>query len=125
MQLIKYNQFDTIYHEHFSYLSLISVKSILEKHGLKIFNVEELSTHGGSLRVYACHNSSERIVEESVENILNSEINFGLNNIYKYKEIQKKSGKNQIKINKFFKLSKNARKESSLLWSCCEGKYNT
>ncbi len=106
MQLIKANQFDTIYHEHFSYLSLISVKSILEKHGLKIYNVKELSTHGGSLRVYACHNSSERIIEGSVENILNSEINFGLNNISKYKEIQKKAEKIRSKLINFLNSQK-------------------
>jgi len=53
MQLIDKNQFDTIYHEHFSYLSLTVVSRIFERNGLKVFDVEELPTHGGSLRVYA------------------------------------------------------------------------
>jgi len=55
LRLIEGVQFDTIYHEHFSYLSLLTVEHILERHGLRVFDVEELSTHGGSLRVSACH----------------------------------------------------------------------
>ncbi|MFQ5874345.1 MAG: methyltransferase domain-containing protein [Dehalococcoidia bacterium] len=54
-RLIEQNQFDTIYHEHFSYFSLSTARRILEAHGLRIFDVEELPTHGGSLRIYACH----------------------------------------------------------------------
>jgi predicted TPR repeat methyltransferase len=53
MQLIQHAQFDTIYHEHFSYLSLIAVNTIFNKNGLQIFDVEEIPTHGGSLRIYA------------------------------------------------------------------------
>jgi len=55
MQLIEGNQLDTIYHEHFSYFSLLSAKAIFAAYGLTIFDVEELPTHGGSLRIYACH----------------------------------------------------------------------
>jgi len=55
LQLIRHNQFDTIYHEHFSYLSLTTALRIFELHGLSIFDVQELATHGGSLRVFACH----------------------------------------------------------------------
>ena len=54
LRLIERNEFDTIYHEHFSYFSLLTTIRILEAHGLKVFDVEELPTHGGSLRVYAC-----------------------------------------------------------------------
>jgi len=54
LRLIELNEFDTIYHEHFSYFSLLTTVRILEAHGMKAFDVEELSTHGGSLRVYAC-----------------------------------------------------------------------
>ena len=54
LRLIEHNEFDTIYHEHFSYFSLLTTVRILEAHGLRVFDVEELSTHGGSLRVYAC-----------------------------------------------------------------------
>jgi len=55
VRLVEGNQFDTIYHEHFSYFSLVAVERILEAHGLVLFDVEELPTHGGSLRIYACH----------------------------------------------------------------------
>jgi sulfur relay (sulfurtransferase) DsrF/TusC family protein len=60
LQLIKHNQFDTIYHEHFSYLSFKTVEQIFAKHGLKLFDVEELSTHGGSLRIYGQHDNLEK-----------------------------------------------------------------
>ena len=53
-RLIDENQFDTIYHEHFSYFSLVTIDRLARKHGLKLFDVEQLSTHGGSLRVYLC-----------------------------------------------------------------------
>lgn len=54
MRLVEFTQFDTVYHEHFSYLSLLAVTAIMEAAGLRVFDVEELATHGGSLRVYAC-----------------------------------------------------------------------
>jgi hypothetical protein len=55
MRLIEDNQWDTIYHEHFSYFSFLTVRRVFEAHGLRLFDVEELPTHGGSLRVYGCH----------------------------------------------------------------------
>lgn len=55
LELIEFNQFDTIYHEHFSYFSLMTVTRLFAVHGLRVFDVEQLSTHGGSLRIYACH----------------------------------------------------------------------
>jgi len=68
LRLIEETQFDTIYHEHYSYLSLVSVEEVFGAHGLRLFDVEELRTHGGSLRIYACHadapnEDSERLVE--------------------------------------------------------------
>lgn len=64
LQLIQNNQFDTIYHEHFSYFSLLSVERIFANHGLTIFDVEELPTHGGSLRIYARHVEAQQIAIE-------------------------------------------------------------
>ena len=55
MELLKYGQFDTVYHEHFSYLSLFTVSRIFKRAGLRIYHVEQISTHGGSLRMYGCH----------------------------------------------------------------------
>src|SRR5439155_14799333 len=54
-RLIEERQFDTIYHEHFSYFSLLTARRVFAAHGLAVFDVDELPTHGGSLRVYACH----------------------------------------------------------------------
>ena len=58
LQLIRRNEFDTIYHEHYSYFSLLTTVKILEAHGLRVFDVEELASHGGSLRVFACRAES-------------------------------------------------------------------
>jgi hypothetical protein len=59
MRLVEENQFDTIYHEHFSYFSFLSAQTIFAAHGLVLFDVEELPTHGGSLRIYARHAEDE------------------------------------------------------------------
>lgn len=64
MRLMAENQFDTIYHEHFSYFSLLTVQRIFEHHGLSIYDVEELPTHGGSLRIFACHHEQLRPASE-------------------------------------------------------------
>ena len=66
LNMIRYRQFDTIYHEHFSYLSAFTVSQVLEAHGMRVFDVEALPTHGGSLRVHACkvgagHERTERV----------------------------------------------------------------
>ncbi|MEX0583901.1 MAG: methyltransferase C-terminal domain-containing protein, partial [Sneathiella sp.] len=80
LNLIEKVQFDTIYHEHYSYLSLLTVEKILTAHGLKVFDVEELSTHGGSLRVYACHqNSSEHPEATRLDALRKKEETAGLN----------------------------------------------
>jgi SAM-dependent methyltransferase len=68
LRLIQETQFDTIYHEHYSYLSLLAVEQVFGAHGLRLFDVEELRSHGGSLRIYACHadgphETTERIAE--------------------------------------------------------------
>lgn len=79
LRLIERNEFDTIYHEHFSYFSMLTSVRILEAHGLKIFDVEELSTHGGSLRIYACSaEDCERPVSDSVGLVLKEEEEKGL-----------------------------------------------
>jgi hypothetical protein len=93
LRLLENNQFDTVYHEHFSYLSLISVINIFTKFGLRIFNVEELSTHGGSLRIYGCHMDSLIINEPSVDILLKKEIAFGMKNLKLYKNFQTKADK--------------------------------
>ncbi len=79
LKLIEWNEFDTIYHEHFSYFSLLTTNRILEAHGLKLFDVEELPTHGGSLRVYACHaEDATHTRRSSVARVLEDETKAGL-----------------------------------------------
>jgi SAM-dependent methyltransferase len=79
LRLIERNEFDTIYHEHFSYFSLLTTVRILEAHGLKAFDVEELATHGGSLRVYACRAENRTLkVEPAVSKLIAEEENSGL-----------------------------------------------
>jgi SAM-dependent methyltransferase len=84
LRLIESNQFDTIYHEHFSYLSLLAVARIFEHHGLRVFDVEELPTHGGSLRVLACQAGADRPTQTSVAALLDSERRFGLLDLETY-----------------------------------------
>jgi len=73
LNLIQYVQFDTIYHEHFTYLSLLTVAGIFARHGLRIFDVEEVETHGGSLRVFACHKKASHPTTENVERVVSIE----------------------------------------------------
>jgi hypothetical protein len=90
-KLVEMNQFDTIYHEHFSYLSLTSVKQIFEKYELEIFDVQEIKTHGGSLRIFAKHKEDKsKKIENSVFEILQKEQFLGIENIEYYKGFQKK-----------------------------------
>ena len=93
MCLIEFNQFDTIYHEHFSYLSLYSVSQIFKVAGLRIWNVEELPTHGGSLRIYGCHEANIRENLPAVQAILEKEKEHGLQNLSVYEEFQEKADK--------------------------------
>jgi len=79
LRLIEWNEFDTIYHEHFSYFSLLTTVRILEAHGMKVFDVEELSTHGGSLRVYASRvENTTHQVQPSVARLIEVEKKAGL-----------------------------------------------
>jgi 2-polyprenyl-3-methyl-5-hydroxy-6-metoxy-1,4-benzoquinol methylase len=92
MQLIDNNQFDTIYHEHFSYLSFYTVKQIFASQGLELFDVEELPTHGGSLRIYGKHaEDTTRTVSENVHFLLEKEIKKGINTLSYYEGFQKKA----------------------------------
>jgi SAM-dependent methyltransferase len=76
VNLIKNNQFDTIYHEHFSYLSVTSLLPIFESHGLKVVQVEKLITHGGSIRIYVAKSASSWEVDTSVVNLLTEESDY-------------------------------------------------
>jgi len=93
MRLIEQTQFDTVYHEHFSYLSLYTVSRIFTAAGLRIWNVEELPTHGGSLRVYGCHADDPRDTQQSVDALLQEEATRGLQQLQTYLEFQPRADK--------------------------------
>ena len=78
LNLLREVQFDTIYHEHYTYLSLLAVKTIAERHGLRIFDVEKQPTHGGSLRVFACRQEAAHAGTERVAALLDEEVAAGL-----------------------------------------------
>lgn len=91
IKLIEENQFDTIYHEHYSYLSFTTVIEIFRRHGLALFDVEELATHGGSLRVYACHaGSNSREISLKALALAEREAAWGITNIERYLAFGKK-----------------------------------
>jgi len=96
LRLIAGNQFDTIYHEHFSYLSLIAINRIFTANGLTVFDVEELPTHGGSLRVFAQRSDTGQVpVSVQVGALLRREAEAGLGSLEYYAEFQAKA--NQVK----------------------------
>ncbi len=93
MRLIEKNQFDTVYHEHFSYCSLTAVNRIFTQAGLRVFDIEELSTHGGSLRIYGCHETDEKAIKPAVFDMLEREKIFGLQDLAVYREFQQRADK--------------------------------
>jgi len=102
LRLIQRNEFDTIYHEHFSYFSMIAAKRILEAHELKVFGVEELATHGGSLRVYACRAENQtRKIEASVERIVKTEKAAGLDSPAGYTGFAKQARDTKLALIEF------------------------
>ena len=87
LRLIERNQFDTIYHEHFSYLSLFTTSKIFAAHGMRIFDVQELPTHGGSIRIFACQENNQKLPDsKSVKQLLEKEEEAGLDKIEIYTE---------------------------------------
>jgi cyclopropane fatty-acyl-phospholipid synthase-like methyltransferase len=89
-KLMAENEFDTIYHEHFSYFSFLTASRVLAAHGLRAFDVEELPTHGGSLRVWACHEASEREEAEACRTLLARERAEGVDRIETYRSFERR-----------------------------------
>ncbi len=102
LQLIRNNQFDTIYHEHYSYLSLSTVRKIFTHHGLKLFNVIELPVHGGSIRIYACHEENHKIkTKKSIDLMIGKELKYGLFRMDTYSNFQKRANKVKTELLQF------------------------
>jgi hypothetical protein len=102
MRLMEENQFDTIYHEHFSYLSLLTVEKLFASHGLTIFDVEELSTHGGSLRIYARQaEDTSKPISQQVKELRAREEAAGFSNIKHYFSFGEKVKETKFKLLEF------------------------
>ena len=108
--LIEYNQFDTIYHEHFSYFSLLTIRYMAHRHHLKVIDVDELPTHGGSLRVYLAHNTSKRKAGPRVSALLKREQAFGINDISTYEQFAEKTRRTKRDLLSFLIAAKNSDK---------------
>ena len=113
MQMIKHAQFDTIYHEHFSYLSLTAVNQIFNKNGLQVFDIQEMPTHGGSLRVFAQRkDNGQHRVSEAVTSLLSLEETMGIKSVAYYKDFQQRADSIKNDLNTFLiKAKKENKKE--------------
>ena len=101
VNLINNNLWDTVYHEHYSYLSLTSVEIFLRRNGIKVYDVEQIDTHGGSLRVFATHANNNIKVEKRVKNLLSFEKNIGIKQLNYYKNLQKSARQKKYEVLKF------------------------
>ncbi len=122
MQLVDNNQFDTIYHEHFSYLSLHTVKQVFESQQLVLFDVEELPTHGGSLRIYARHAEDKtKAVSERVMALLHKEVEKGMLGMAYYENFQRKAQKVKLDLVSFLVKAKQEGKTVAAYGAAAKG----
>jgi 2-polyprenyl-3-methyl-5-hydroxy-6-metoxy-1,4-benzoquinol methylase len=111
LRLIEGNQFDTIYHEHFSYLSLLTAERVFARHGLRLFDVEELSTHGGSIRIFACHQEHSRPSTGRVDALKEVEAEAGLYDLDTYRAFDARVKQTKLKLLTFLVEAKRAKKK--------------
>jgi hypothetical protein len=124
LKLIELNEFDTIYHEHFSYFSLLTTVGIMEAHGLRVFDVEELKSHGGSLRVYACRRESTgHALQPAVGKVLADENRAGLESVSGYESFAEHVRETKLSLVEF--LLDAARKGKSVAGYGAPGKSAT
>jgi SAM-dependent methyltransferase len=121
MQLIQNTQFDTIYHEHFSYLSLYTAERIFKTSGLCIYDVEELPTHGGSLRIFGCHAEDFRPSSRAVGALLAKEAQRGLQSLPTYRYFQTRVDKVKNDFLLFLLAKKNAGKKVAAYGAAAKG----
>lgn len=110
VDFLQKNLFDTIYHEHVSYLSICPLRSLFKRFNMEIFNVEKTDSHGGSIRVYVKKAESNRKKNSSVQEFTRNEERLGLRKLSTYKKFAKKIDKNKIELNKILKKLKSDRK---------------
>jgi SAM-dependent methyltransferase len=124
MRLIQENQFDTIYHEHFSYLSFFTVEQMFAHHGITLFDVEELSSHGGSLRIFGRHTENKTLdVSQRVADLRNKEIEYGINDLKLYQDFEAKVKETKRKLLEF--LIEKKREGKQIIGYGAPGKGNT
>jgi SAM-dependent methyltransferase len=124
MRLIEENQFDTIYHEHFSYFSFLTAEKIFAAHGLALFDVEEIPTHGGSLRIYGCHtDGSPRPIGPRVHELRKREEQLGFGSIERYSTFTEQVKETKRKLLEFLIRAK--REGKSIAGYGAPGKGNT
>ena len=124
MRLMAENQFDTIYHEHFCYFSWIAAEKIFAAHRLRLFDVEELTTHGGSLRIYACHEDDDsKSLSECAAELKNRELQAGLQRLETYASFAEQVKQTKRRILQFLIEAKKAGK--SIVGYGAPGKGNT
>jgi hypothetical protein len=122
LRLIENNQFDTIYHEHFSYLSLLAVERIFAHHGLTLFDVEELPTHGGSLRIFGCHTENAALaVTDRVKKMKEKETVFGLTKMATYTAFGDKVKATKCKLLNFLNDVRSAGKTVAAYGAAAKG----
>jgi len=110
LKLMEHNQFDTIYHEHFSYFSFLAAERALEQHGLSVFDVEEIATHGGSLRLYVCHGDACRPVSDGVAALRAKETAAGLARTSTYRDFASRVRETKRRLLRFLIEAKEAGK---------------
>ena len=126
LSMIEKNEFDTIYHEHFFYFSILALVKIFSKYNLSIYDLDELETHGGSIRVYVAHtdsNTDKNSDKENLDRILNKEISYGLDSLGYYEKLQHNAF--DIKLNSLQYLIKNKLDGKSIIAFGAAAKGNT
>lgn len=121
LQLIRHCQFDTIYHEHFSYLSLFTVQQIFALVGLKVIDVHELPTHGGSLRVFGAHDSDPRPIQPSVSRIAREEQMARLRDLATYADFQTRADMVKDQLLEFLRAQQRAGKTVAAYGAAAKG----
>jgi len=122
LNLVKYTQFDTIYHEHYSYLSLTSVLAVFQANGLSVFDVEELSSHGGSLRVYAQRSDTmHQTINAEVEKMRLREESVGIRTLDYYQGFQQKAEKVKMDLLEFLVQTRKAGKKIAAYGAAAKG----
>ena len=121
MRLLEQAQFDTIYHEHFSYLSLYTASRIFSEAGLRVWHVEELPTHGGSLRIYGCHAEDTRSSTEALQVLLEKEAQYGMQTLVPYSNFQPRADKIKNELLEFLIKQKKAEKSIAAYGAAAKG----